>query len=295
MKHTIFKGAASAIITPFTKDGIDYDTFGRLLDWQITEGIDAVVVAGTTGESATITDDEFKQLTEFSVKKINKRIPLIMGTGSNNTAHAIEKSKLAEKLGADALLLVTPYYNKATQQGLIEHYNAIAKETKLPIILYNVPSRTGVNILPQTVFELSKTDNIVAIKEASGNISQIAQVCSLCKDTIDVYSGNDDQIIPIMSLGGLGGISVLSNILPKETSKMCHLFLDGKIEEAANEQLKYIKLINSLFSEVNPIPVKSAMSHIGFGENYVRLPLTKMNKELEEKMLQNMRDVGMKF
>ncbi len=276
MKNTVFKGAATAIVTPMTEKGVDYESFERLIEWQIAEGIDAIVVAGTTGEGSTLSDEEHRAVLKFAVEKIAGRVPVIAGTGSNDTSYAIELTKYACSVGVDALLVVTPYYNKATQAGLLKSFTAIADASIKPIILYNVPSRTGCNIAPQTCAELAKHPNIVAIKEASGNISQIAKLAALVGEDLDIYSGNDDQIVPILSLGGKGVISVLSNVLPKETSRMCHSYFEGNVEESKKLQLKYIDLVDALFSEVNPIPVKAAVSAMGFGENYLRLPLTPM-------------------
>ncbi len=289
MKKTVFTGAATAIVTPLTKDGIDYDQFGRLIEWQIAEGIDAIVVVGTTGEGSTLTDDEHKEAIKFCVDKVAGRIPVIAGTGSNDTQYAIELTKFACEAGADAMLLVTPYYNKATQKGMMASFTAIADASTKPCILYNVPSRTGCNLLPTSVKELAKHPNITGIKEASGNISQIAELAALCGDEIDIYSGNDDQIVPILALGGKGVISVLSNIMPKATSDMCKLFFDDKIEESRKLQLELLPLVNALFCEVNPIPAKAAVAAMGFCENYVRLPLTVMEKANEEKLLSLMR------
>ena len=289
MKKTVFTGAATAIITPLTKDGIDYDKFGKLIDWQIEEGIDAIVAVGTTGEGSTLTDAEHKEAIKFCVERVGGRVPVIAGTGSNDVAYAIELTKYACEVGADAMLLVTPYYNKATQKGLIEAFRAVADVSTKPCILYNVPSRTGCNLLPETAAVLAEHPNIVAIKEASGNISQIAELANLIGDKMDIYSGNDDQIIPILSLGGMGVISVLSNLMPKETSEMCKLYLDGKVNEARDMQLRLVPLINSLFSEVNPIPVKAAMAAMGFCDNYLRLPLTPMDEKKEAVMLELMR------
>ena len=289
MKNTVFTGAATAIVTPLTKDGIDYEQFGRLIDWQIEEGIDAIVAVGTTGEGSTLTDEEHKEAIKFCVERVNGRVPVIAGTGSNDTAYAIEMTKFACEAGADAMLLVTPYYNKATQRGLIESFKAIADASTKPCILYNVPSRTGCNLTPASCAVLAEHENIVAIKEASGNISQIAELAMLVGDKMDIYSGNDDQIVPIMSLGGKGVISVLSNIMPKETSRMCKLFEQGDLKGALEIQLRLLPLINSLFSEVNPIPAKAAVSAMGFCENFVRLPLTTMDKDKEAVMLDLMR------
>ena len=278
MKKDIFTGAAVAIITPFTEDGINYEELKRLIDFNIENGTDAIVIAGTTGEASTMSDEEHKETIKFTVDYVNKRIPVIAGTGSNDTLYAVELSQYAERVGADGLLLVTPYYNKTTQSGLIKHYNYIADRVNLPIILYNVPSRTGVNILPKTAFELSKHKNIVAIKEASGNLSQIAETISLCGDNLTVYSGNDDQIVPILSLGGKGVISVLSNVVPRDAHNICSLYFEGKVKESKELQFKYLNLINALFIEVNPIPVKTALRLMGFNAGPLRMPLFDMEE-----------------
>ena len=294
MDTTIFKGAATALITPMKNGEVDFDELARLVDFQIENGIDALVAAGTTGESSTLTDDEHVEVIKTVVKRAAGRVPVVAGTGSNDTAYAIKLSNDAERVGADALLLVTPYYNKATQGGLIKMYKEIAANVTKPIILYNVPSRTGVNIEPTTYAALADVPNIVAIKEACGNISKIVETMSLVSGKLDLYSGNDDQIVPLMSLGGVGVISVLSNILPRETSELCHAFLSGDIRKAAAMQFKYHKLIDSLFSEVNPIPVKAAMYRMGFGDGSIRLPLTEMTPEKEAIMLGYMREAGIK-
>ena len=290
MKNTVFVGAATAIVTPLTKDGIDYEQFGRLIEWQIAEGIAAIVAVGTTGEGSTLTDQEHKDAIKFCVEKVAGRVPVIAGTGSNDTAYAIELTKYACEVGADAMLLVTPYYNKATQRGLIESFRAIADESTKPCILYNVPSRSGCNLLPSSVLALADHPNIVGIKEACGDISQVAQLCALVGDKLDVYSGNDDQIVPILSLGGKGVISVLSNIMPKETQKMCTDYLSGNVAEARDAQLRLLPLINALFCEVNPIPAKAAVAAMGYCENYLRLPLTTMEPEHEAKLLSLMKE-----
>ena len=290
MKNTIFEGAGTAIITPLNEKGVDYESFGRLIDWQIEEGIDSIVVAGTTGEGSTLTDEEHKEVISYCVKRVANRVPVIAGTGSNDTAYAIDLTKYACDAGVDGVLLVTPYYNKATQNGLIKSFAAVADISTKPCFLYNVPSRTGCNLLPKTIAALAEHPMITAVKEASGNISQIVETASLCGDKIDIYSGNDDQVIPILSIGGKGVISVLSNIMPKETSEMCKRFFNGDVQGAAAMQLKYLPLINALFSEVNPIPVKAATAAMGFGENYLRLPLTPMEKEHEEVLLQLMKE-----
>ena len=293
MNKSVFTGAATAIVTPLTKDGLDYEQFGRLIEWQIAEGISAIVAVGTTGEGSTLTDAEHKEAIKFCVEKVAGRVPVIAGTGSNDTAYAIELTKFSCEVGADAMLLVTPYYNKATQRGLIESFKAIADASTKPCILYNVPSRTGCNLTPASCAVLAKHPNIVGIKEASGNISQIAEIAALTKGEFDIYSGNDDQIVHLMSLGGKGVISVLSNILPKKTVEICDKFFAGDIEGSRALQLEMLPLINSLFCEVNPIPAKAAVAAIGFGENYVRLPLTTMEPENEAKMRELMREQGL--
>lgn len=286
MKKILFKGAGSAIPTPFDKNGVNIEELKRFLEFQIKNNVDSLIVCGTTGESSTMTKDEKIQVIKCALEVSNGRVPVIAGTGSNNTLEAIEMSKIAESLGVDGVLIVTPYYNKTTQSGLISHYKAIAENISIPIILYNVPSRTGVNIAPETCLELSKIENIVAIKEASGNLSQIAQIANLCGDNLNIYSGNDDQVIPICSLGGLGVISVLSNIKPKFTHDMVWDFLNGDINSAKTKQLDSIPLINWLFSEVNPIPVKAALNKIGFNFGIPRLPLVEMSENKSD-MIKN--------
>ncbi len=277
MKKILFKGVGSAVPTPFDENGVNISEFRKFLQFQIDNNVDALIVCGTTGESSTMTRDEKIIAINCALEVANEKIPVIVGTGSNNTREAIEMSEIAERLGANGILVVTPYYNKTTQRGLIAHYKAIAESVSLPIILYNVPSRTGVNIEPKTCFELSKVDNIVAIKEASGNISQVAQISNLCGDNLYIYSGNDDQIVPICSLGGIGVISVLSNIKPKFVHDMVYDFLDGNIDKARKMQLNILPLINSLFSEVNPIPVKYALNELGFNFGVPRLPLVEFS------------------
>lgn len=284
MKKTIFKGCGTAIATPFTEDGVNFDEFGKLLEDQIANEVDAIIVCGTTGESATMSEEEKKEVIKFAIDKINKRTKVVIGTGSNNTTSAIKMSKYAEEAGADALLVVTPYYNKTTQKGLVAHYKAIAESVSLPIIMYSVPSRTGVNITPETCLELSKIENIVAIKEASGNISQVAKIASLCKDNLDIYSGNDDQVIPLLSLGGKGVISVLSNVMPKYTHEMVHKYLDGDVKEASKMQLDVLDLIDALFCEVNPIPVKYALNLMGYNFGKPRMPLIELSNSNKEKL-----------
>lgn len=293
MKKTVFTGAASAIITPLTEKGVDYENFGRLIDWQIDNGIDAIVAVGTTGEGSTLTDEEHKAAIKFCVERVAGRVPVIAGTGSNDTAYAIELSKYAEKAGADAVLLVTPYYNKATQKGLEISFTAVADAISIPCILYNVPSRTGCNLQPETIARLARHPNIVGVKEASGNISQIAKIAALCGDDLDIYSGNDDQIVPVLSLGGKGVISVLANILPRETHDICENYFSGNIAAATKAQLDYLPLIDALFCEVNPIPAKAACAAMGYGENYLRLPLTPMEPDHEANLLRLMRENGL--
>ncbi len=289
MKKTIFTGAATAIITPFKDGKIDYEAYTRLVEWQIAEGISAIVAAGTTGEGSTLTDAEHKDIIKYTVELVNHRVPVIAGTGSNDTAYAIELSKFADSVGVDGLLLVTPYYNKATQKGLIESFKAVADAVSTPIILYNVPSRTGCNLTPESCAILAEHENIVAIKEASGNISQIAKLASLTQGKLDIYSGNDDQIVPVLALGGKGVISVLSNLMPKETDMICKNYLSGCHEAALAAQLHLLPLIDALFSEVNPIPVKAAMAAMGYGENSLRLPLTPMEEAHEKLLLELMK------
>ena len=290
MKKTIFEGAATALVTPLTEQGIDYEAFGKLIDWQIDSGIDALVICGTTGEGSTLTDEEHRAAIEYAVKRAAKRVPIIAGTGSNDTAYAIDLTKFAYEVGADASLVVTPYYNKATQNGLIKMFTAIADAAPLPMILYNVPSRTGCAIAPSTYLALADHPNIVAIKEANGDISKIAETAKLVGDKLDIYSGNDDQIVPVMSLGGKGVISVLSNLIPAETSEICKAYMRGEVKKSRDMQLEYLDLINTLFCEVNPIPVKAAMAAMGYCENYLRLPLTPMEPEHEAKLIALMKN-----
>ncbi len=292
MKTPIFEGIATALITPITESGIDYEAFGRLIDWQIDEGVNALVICGTTGESSTLTDGEHREAIAYAVKRAAHRVPIIAGTGSNDTAYALSLTEFSCKAGVDGVLVVTPYYNKATQNGLIQMFTKIADVSSVPLILYNVPSRTGVNIAPATVKELSKHPNISGIKEAGGNISAVAEIAALCGDDINIYSGNDDQTVPIMSLGGKGCISVLSNVLPKKASEMCAKMLSGDVKGAAKMQLEYLPLINALFSEVNPIPVKAAMAAMGWCEDYLRLPLTPMEPAHREALVAEMRKAG---
>lgn len=291
-KKSVFRGAATALITPFNSNGVDYDAFGKLIDWQIEEGINALVIAGTSGEGSTLSDEEHRSVLKYAAERINGRVPCIAGTGSNDTAYAIDLTQYACEIGYDAMLVVTPYYNKATQKGLVAMYNAIADASTKPIIVYNVPSRTGVNIEPSTYLAIADHPMISAIKEANGNISKIMETAALVGDKLDIYSGNDDQIVPILSAGGIGVISVLSNVLPKKTVEMCDRWFAGDIRGSLDLQLKYIPLINALFSEVNPIPVKAAMAAMGFCENSPRLPLTPMEAKNEAVLIERMREVG---
>ncbi|MBR3899915.1 MAG: 4-hydroxy-tetrahydrodipicolinate synthase [Ruminococcus sp.] len=280
MKNTIFTGAAIAIITPMNEDGsINFTVLGEMIDDQIANGTDAIVICGTTGEASTMSDEEHLECIRFAVEKTAKRVPVIAGTGSNDTSYAIKLSKEAEELGADGLLLVTPYYNKTTQKGLIAHFTAIADAVNIPIILYNIPGRTGMNMEVSTIKELANHKNIVAVKEASGNISYAAKLIAECGDVIDVYSGNDDMIVPLMSLGAKGVISVLSHVIPKETHNMVQYCLDNNLAEATKLQIDYLDLINNLFIEVNPIPVKEAMNMMGVNVGKCRLPLVEMSEE----------------
>ncbi len=295
MKNPIFEGIATALITPLDENGVDYEAFGRLIDWQIEEGVNALVVCGTTGESSTLTDEEHRAAIAFAVKRAAKRVPIIAGTGSNDTAYALDLTKFSCEAGVDGVLVVTPYYNKATQNGLIRLFSEVADAATAPVILYNVPSRTGVNIEPKTVAALAEHPNISAIKEAGGNISAVAQIAALCGEKIHIYSGNDDQIVPIMSLGGKGCISVLSNLLPKQSAELCARFKAGDVRGAAEMQLRYLPLINALFSEVNPIPVKAAMAAMGFCKDYIRLPLTPMEEAHREVLFAEMRKAGIRF
>ena len=284
MKKLIFKGAGVAIVTPFTEDGINFPEFGRMIDAQIAGHTDAIIVAGTTGEAATMSDAEHKEAIKFAVEHTKGRVPVVAGTGSNDTSYAIQLSQYAEKVGADGLLLVTPYYNKCTQKGLIAHFNKIADSVNIPCILYDVPSRTGVSIKVPTYAELSKHPNIVAVKEANGDLSSILRLRFAVGDELAVYSGNDDQIVPILSLGGMGVISVLSNVAPKETHDICQLYFDGKVEEAAKLQIAFTDLADALFCETNPIPAKTAMRLMGYAAGPLRLPLSEMEPENLEKL-----------
>lgn len=295
MKNRIFTGAGVAIVTPMNEDmSVNYEKLGELIDFQIENHTDAIIICGTTGESSTLDHDEHSAVIKFAVEHTNKRVPVIAGTGSNDTNYCIKLSKEAEALGADGLLLVTPYYNKTSQRGLIKHYTMVAESVNLPIIVYSVASRTGVNITPETCYELSKVPNIVAVKEASGNISQVAKIRHLCGDNLDVYSGNDDQIVPMLSLGCIGVISVLSNVLPKETHDICQLYFDGKVKESMKLQLDLLPLCNDLFIDVNPIPVKEAMNLMGMNVGECRMPLYKMTDANIETLKNTLINTGIK-
>ena len=291
-KESIFTGAATAIVTPMNAQGIDYESFERMLNWQIAQGIDALVICGTTGEGSTLSDKEHREVLQFAIQVVDGRVPMIAGTGSNDAAYAIDLTKYACSIGYDAMLLVTPYYNKTTQRGLVAFFTAIADASTKPVIVYNVPSRTGVNIEPATYAKLAGHPMIAAIKEAGGNISKIVETAALVGDQLDIYSGNDDQIVPILACGGKGVISVLSNVVPAETSLMCKKFFAGDVQGAMEMQKKYLPLTNALFCEVNPIPVKAATAAMGYGENYVRLPLVTMEETARQHLLACMREVG---
>ena len=292
-RETIFEGAATALITPMNETGVDYPALGKLLEWQIEKGIDALVICGTTGEGSTLTDEEHRQVLQYSMEVVAGRVPMIAGTGSNDTAYAIDLTKYACSLGYDAMLVSTPYYNKTTQKGLVAMFTAIADASTKPLILYNVPSRTGINIAPATYAALADHPMICAIKEAGGDISQIVETATLVGDRLDIYSGNDDQIVPVMACGGKGVISVLSNVMPQETAQLCRLALQGDMAGAMQWQKKLLKLTNLLFCEVNPIPVKAAMAAMGFCENRLRLPLVTMEQAHEEQLLAEMRELGL--
>ena len=289
---TLFRGSGVALVTPFTDNKVNYNRIEELIEWHIENSTDAIIICGTTGEASTMSNDEKKEAIRFTVEKVGGRIPVIAGTGGNNTADVIEISKYAESVKADGLLIVTPYYNKTTQKGLIQHFTAIADEVNIPIIMYNVPGRTGLNLLPKTVEELAKHPNIRGVKEASGDISQIAEIARLCPDDFYIYSGNDDQVVPILSLGGSGVISVIANILPKETHDMVYNFLEGKVEESRKLQLGMVNLIKSLFIETNPIPVKTAMNLIGMEAGELRLPLVDMEDKNREILINDLQVMG---
>lgn len=291
-KTTIFKGMATAMVTPMTATGVDYEALGRFIDFQLDSGINALVAVGTTGESATLSPQERNEVIRFTVDRVNGRVPVIAGTGTNNTAHAISYTESACAIGADAVLVVTPYYNKSTQAGLIAHFSAIADKSDKPVILYNVPSRTGCNLLPATVAELAKHPNISAIKEACGDMAQVVELFARCGDMIDVYSGEDALTVPMMTMGGMGTISVLSNVIPAQAVAMTDAFFAGRLDEAAKMQCKYLDLINDLFCEVNPIPAKAAVSAMGYGAENIRLPLIPMSQANRERMFRHMAELG---
>ena len=295
MKTPIFKGMATAMVTPMTSTGVDYNALARFIDFQLENGINGLVAVGTTGESATLTPDERKEVIRFTVKRVDGRVPVIAGTGTNNTEHVLDYTKSACDNGADAVLVVTPYYNKATQKGLIAHYTAVADATTKPLIMYNVPSRTGCNLLPETVAKLADHENIYAIKEASGNMSQVVDIFQMCGDKLHVYSGEDGLTVPMMSMGGLGCISVLSNVLPREAVKMTDLALAGDFAGAAQLQCKLLPVVHSLFCEVNPIPAKAAVSAMGFGQEHLRLPLTPMEDGNRAVLFERLRELGVKL
>lgn len=289
----LFTGSGVALVTPFKDGKVDFEKLEEILNWHVEQGTDAIVICGTTGESSTLTDEEHKAAIKFTVEKINGRIPVVAGTGSNDTAYAIQLSQYAEQVGADALLIVTPYYNKTTQKGLITHFNAIADNVSIPIILYNVPGRTGVNILPKTLAELAKNPKIVGVKEASGDISQVAEISRLVPEHFYIYSGNDDMIVPLMSLGGSGVISVVANVAPRDTHNMVEKFIDGDIKGACQLQLSMKPLIDALFIEVNPIPVKTAMNLMGFEMGDLRLPLVDMEEDNLKILKTRLADYGL--
>lgn len=294
MKKTLFTGAGVAIVTPFNEDkSVNYDALGNMLEYQIENSTDAIIICGTTGEASTLTDEEQISVIKYTVDKVNNRIPVIAGAGSNDTRHGMELCKQCEEVGADGLLIVTPYYNKTTQKGLVKYYQNMAGATKLPVIMYSVAGRTGLNIQPKTVLELTQVENIVAIKEASGNISQVAEIAALCGDSIDIYSGNDDQIVPLLSLGGKGVISVIANVAPKYTHDMVMSFLDGNIKKAAKMQTECINLCKNLFSEVNPIPVKAALNMMGLNAGGYREPLVEMEEVNYNNLEKAMKDFGL--
>lgn len=293
MKKKVFQGIATALVTPTDAQGVNYAQFGKLIDWQLQEGVDGLVICGTTGEASTLTDEEHRRVISFAVEQVNGRVPVIAGTGSNETAYALELTKTACEDGADAVLVVTPYYNKATQKGLIQMYNTIADASTKPVILYNVPSRTGINIEPDTYAALAEHENIVAIKEAGSNIAKIVETMAKVRGKLDLYSGNDDQIVPLLALGGLGCISVMSNILPRKTKEICTRFFEGDIAGSAALQCELYELISALFCEVNPIPVKAALSAMGYCENFFRLPLTQMEDGNYQRLLRAMRAQGL--
>lgn len=292
MKNTIFKGMATAMVTPMTPDGVDYDTYGRFIDWQIQSGINALVAVGTTGESATLSQEERKAVIRFAVERVAGRVPVIAGTGTNNTEHVLDFTKSACESGADAVLVVTPYYNKATQGGLYKHFSMVADASLKPVIMYNVPSRTGCNLAPDTVAKLAEHPNIAGLKEASGNMSQVVEIAAKCAGKLDIYSGDDALTVPMMAMGGKGCISVLSNVAPELAVEMTDRFFAGDIEGAAELQCRTLPLVDALFSEVNPIPAKAAVAAMGFGVEHVRMPLTPMEDANRENLFFQMRKLG---
>ena len=294
MKNTVFKGMATAMVTPMTPHGVDYDTLGQFIEFQIESGINALVAVGTTGESATLSPEERKAVIRFTVKQVNGRVPVIAGTGTNNTEHVLEFTKSACGDGADAVLVVTPYYNKATQNGLINHYTAVADASEKPVIMYSVPSRTGCNLLPDTVATLSQHPRIAALKDASGNMDQTVETIAKCGDRLDIYSGEDSLTVPMLAMGGAGCISVLSNVVPGLAVEMCDKFFAGDVAGAAALQCKMLPLIRALFCEVNPIPAKAAVAAMGFGEEYLRMPLSYLENHNRENLLKQMRALGVK-
>ncbi|WIV11420.1 4-hydroxy-tetrahydrodipicolinate synthase [Proteiniborus sp. MB09-C3] len=289
----LFKGSGVAIITPFKNNQVDFEKLEELLEWHIEEQTDAIIICGTTGEASTMTDKERLETIKFTVDKINKRIPVIAGTGSNNTHHTVDMSRNAENIGVDGLLIVNPYYNKTTQRGLVVHYNTIADSVNIPIIVYNVPGRTGLNITPNTLSELSKHPNIRGVKEASGNISQVAEIARLCPENFAIYSGNDDMVVPLLSLGGIGVISVVANILPRDTHDMVFSYLEKDMEKAKHLQLRMKPLIDALFIETNPIPIKKAMNLLGMDVGDLRLPLVEMSEEGSKVLIRELKNYNM--
>ena len=292
MKKTVFKGMATALVTPMTPHGVDYDTYGRFIDWQIESGINALVAVGTTGESATLSQEERKAVIRYAVKRVNGRVPVIAGTGTNNTEHVLDFTRSACDDGADAVLVVTPYYNKATQGGLLKHFSMVADVSEKPVIMYNVPTRTGCNLQPKTVVQLAEHPNIAGLKEASGNMAQVVEIIAGCGDKLDIYSGEDGITMPMMAMGGKGCISVLSNVAPKLAVEMCDRLFAGDMAGAAQIQCRTLPLINALFSEVNPIPAKAAVAAMGFGEEYLRMPLTPMEPQTRAVLFEEMRKLG---
>ena len=292
MKNTVFKGIATAMVTPMTSTGVDYDAFARFIDFQLEQGINALVAVGTTGESATLTPEERKEVIRFTVQRVNGRVPVIAGTGTNNTEHVLDFTKNACDNGADAVLVVTPYYNKATQGGLFKHFSMVADVSEKPVIMYNVPSRTGCNLAPDTVARLAEHPNIAGLKEASGNMAQVVQIAAKCSDKLDIYSGDDGLTVPMMAMGGLGCISVLSNVAPALAVEMTDRFFSGDVAGAAELQCRTLPLVDALFSEVNPIPAKAAVSAMGFGQEHVRMPLTPMEDVNRENLFHQMRKLG---